>query len=94
MCFRLRVDSDLPDTLESDKKKIQQILLNLLLNAQKFTTKGFIKLEVKKSTMLQQSAKIPSCLFKVSDRGFGIEPERIEKIFNFFEDNRSPELGR
>mmetsp|Transcript_9004 Transcript_9004/g.8396 ORF Transcript_9004/g.8396 Transcript_9004/m.8396 type:complete len:142 (-) Transcript_9004:209-634(-) len=44
--LRVVRDSDLPSQMYSDQQKIEQLLLNLLLNAQKFTQSGFIKLKV------------------------------------------------
>lgn len=43
-------DPDLPKRLYSDPEKLEQVLLNLLLNAQKFTIKGWIKFKVQKFT--------------------------------------------
>jgi signal transduction histidine kinase len=44
--FRLNRDPELPDKLYTDPEKLEQILLNLLLNSQKFTQKGWIKFKI------------------------------------------------
>lgn len=75
--FRVHIDSGI-DTLESDPKKLQQILLNLLTNAIKFTHKGAIEVTVK--------AEDGKGLLEiaVADTGIGIKPEHQEVIFEDF----------
>lgn len=58
--FRVSIESELPSKMFSDPEKLEQILLNLLLNAQKFTQQGWIKFKVlkvypKKSNPFQDS---------------------------------------
>lgn len=62
----------------TDEARLQQLLINLLINATKFTTEGSITLSLEK-----QSDEI--ALFSVTDTGCGIAPEKQEKIFNRFE---------
>ena len=64
----------------SDKERLSQILLNLLLNALKFTNEGTITLEV--FVTVDNTVK-----FKVKDTGCGIEESRLPYIFNLFENN-------
>lgn len=64
--------------LYTDDSRLQQLLINLLINATKFTPQGSITLEVE-----QQSDKI--ALFSVTDTGCGIPAEKQSKIFNRFE---------
>ncbi|SMR72774.1 PAS/PAC sensor hybrid histidine kinase [Aliiroseovarius halocynthiae] len=69
------------DWIETDKRKIQHILVNLIGNAIKFTHAGRIVLE----TELRADApgKMTAYL-RVSDTGCGIRPDMIEKIFDDF----------
>jgi two-component system, sensor histidine kinase and response regulator len=62
--------------LYSDPVKLQQILLNLLSNAAKFTREGKITLSVERTDTL--------IIFTVSDTGIGIAPEHLEMIFKPF----------
>nr|WP_302831083.1 ATP-binding protein [uncultured Bacteroides sp.] len=64
--------------LYTDEARLQQLLINLLINATKFTTQGIITLmlEVDSDGMAQ---------FSVTDTGCGIAPEKQDKIFNRFE---------
>lgn len=62
----------------TDEARLQQLLINLLINATKFTTEGSIVLSLEK-----QSDDI--VLFAVTDTGCGIAPEKQGQIFNRFE---------
>jgi len=64
--------------LTTDSARLQQVLINLLINATKFTTQGTITLELIKQTE-------DTALFSVSDTGCGISKENQNKIFNRFE---------
>ena len=71
-------ESDLDTlTLSTDKARLQQMLINLLVNANKFTDKGKIVLSLEREGN--------NALFSVTDTGCGIAPEQREKIFNRFE---------
>jgi signal transduction histidine kinase len=71
----LDVDSQLP-LMHGDKRRIQQVLLNLLSNAAKFTDKGIITLSVKKHANEIQ--------FAVIDTGPGIPNKDFKAIFEPF----------
>lgn len=64
--------------LYTDDSRLQQLLINLLINSTKFTPSGSITLEVS-----EQSED--TALFSVSDTGCGIPLEKQDKIFNRFE---------
>jgi signal transduction histidine kinase len=64
----------------SDDIKIKQILMNLLNNANKFTRNGSILLEVKS---VMRDGK-PRFTFAVEDNGIGMEPEKLDQIFEPF----------
>jgi signal transduction histidine kinase len=78
--FRLRAT----DTyVEGDSARLQQVFWNLIKNAVKFTPeKGRIIIE----TLNAAPEKI---LVRITDTGIGIEPEKIEKIFNAFEQGQT-----
>lgn len=75
----VRFESSL-DALElyTDDSRLQQLLINLLINATKFTTEGSITLTLEKDTDAM-------ALFSVTDTGCGISPEMQGQIFNRFE---------
>ena len=61
----------------TDAARLQQVLINLLINATKFTSEGAITLS------LEQCGQ--ELLFSVTDTGCGISPELHDKVFNRFE---------
>lgn len=68
-------------TIYADPDHLQQILLNLLGNACKFTRDGEVKLEVKQDIV----DGITGISFLVHDTGIGLRKEEIERIFEKFE---------
>ena len=64
--------------LTTDNARLQQLLINLLINATKFTPQGAITLELEKQTE-------DTALFSVTDTGCGIPKDHQNKIFNRFE---------
>lgn len=77
--------NDSVDICVADKRKLKQILLNLLSNALKFTEEGSVTLEVKKEQKY--------LLFSVIDTGIGIKSEDQERLFEPFEQIKTP-LGQ
>ncbi|MCV2888797.1 ATP-binding protein [Ruegeria aquimaris] len=69
----------------TDRRHLQQILLNLLGNAIKFTENGQIAIEVEQSP-LSSNAKMtqPGLEFRVVDTGIGIPEEQLDLIFDDF----------
>lgn len=80
--FRYFIDSKIPDPLLIDSVKVSQILINLLNNANKYTSNGTITLNVELKSETDARAQV---LFKIIDTGIGIEPEFLERIFDKFQ---------
>lgn len=76
--LQLIYDSKLPETIKSDPNRIKQIVINLLGNALKFTTKGIIKIRAK---LLKNQRFIK---ISVQDTGIGIKEEDKKKLFQAF----------
>jgi len=76
------VNSDMPDTLEGDATRLTQILVNLLGNAIKFTASGNIVVKVENNGIIDNTV---NALIKVSDTGIGIEKEKLNTIFERFQ---------
>ncbi len=75
----MRFDTDLSVLmLDTDDARLRQVLINLLVNAAKFTEQGSIVLELK-------MADAGMALFSVTDTGCGIPPEKQHLIFERFE---------
>ena len=83
----LDADDELPYTLYGDKKRLRQVLFNLLGNAVKFTPTGTVTLRISdlRSETLDSTSPRPTIRFSIEDTGIGILPEQIESIFDPFE---------
>ena len=80
------IDPSLPAQVLGDPARIQQILINLLGNAIKFTEKGEIVVSVKKGAVSydESNKKYQSISISVRDTGIGIPAEKITHIFESF----------
>ncbi|MDX1478479.1 MAG: ATP-binding protein [Saprospiraceae bacterium] len=81
----LVIHTDIPDELssvEGDPSRLQQVLLNLVGNAIKFTEKGSISLSVRETPLTDQQTQLH---FTVADTGVGIDPDRLDRIFENFQ---------
>lgn len=70
------IDSDLPENIIIDRTKLNQILMNLVANAIKFTSSGKVSMSAAKDDGMLR--------IEVSDEGIGIPEERREAIFDAF----------
>jgi two-component system, sensor histidine kinase and response regulator len=73
------VASGLPDVMLGDPHRLRQILLNLISNAIKFTSKGTVAVSVKTEG---QTTRTVSLILSVTDTGAGIAPEIQQKLFS------------
>jgi two-component system sensor histidine kinase/response regulator len=79
--FSTSIDNTLPNTVAGDAARLQQVLVNLVGNALKFTPPGgTVKVSATVSVLDDQERLI----FKVSDTGIGISPEAQSQIFEPF----------
>nr|WP_315852287.1 CheR family methyltransferase [Lignipirellula cremea] len=69
---------EVPETIETDGTRLRQILLNLVGNAIKFTSEGSVSI---RSRFNQGTGQLE---FEVTDTGIGIEPDRLEGLFEPF----------
>jgi len=75
-------DDNIPQVLVGDPVRLHQIILNLVSNAVKFTTKG--KITVGVHLVAEDNEKV-TIEFSVKDTGIGIGANKIEKIFDNFQ---------
>ncbi|NGY37482.1 response regulator [Flavobacterium sp. XN-5] len=75
-------DPAIPKYLIGDPMRLRQIILNLMSNAIKFTSKGEISVNVRQ---LSQDSESVTIEFIITDTGIGIAKDRLEHIFKNFE---------
>jgi HAMP domain-containing protein/signal transduction histidine kinase/DNA-binding response OmpR family regulator len=89
--FHVHFADSLPPSMDSDPKRLQQILKNLLSNAVKFTAQGHVDVRVELTTegwsndhpVLSKASQVVA--FAVEDTGIGIAPEKQRLIFEAFQ---------
>ena len=83
LLLKTEIFENLPFRIMGDPTRLHQVLINLVGNAIKFTEKGIVKIAV--STEKLHSEKNTRFKFTISDTGVGIGEDRLEKIFESFE---------
>jgi signal transduction histidine kinase/DNA-binding response OmpR family regulator len=76
--FRLSKDPLVPNWFFGDQKRIEQILLNILNNAAKFTTSGEVSLDVR---LVARENEKYHLSFSIKDTGIGMTEEQVKKLF-------------
>lgn len=79
------IDYSLPEMIMGDPTRVQQILINLLKNAVKFTNQGYIHTELKKDGNF--------LLIKITDSGIGVSKDKENNLFESF-DQGDPSISR
>jgi PAS domain S-box-containing protein len=79
--FTVKIDPNVPNIIKGDPYRLNQILFNLVGNALKFTSKGFIKVEI---DLIEKNTEKTKLQFTVSDSGIGIAEHKQSKIFDSF----------
>jgi len=80
--FRYYLDDQIPAMLKGDPVRLQQVLINLVSNAIKFTSEGSVHLRCK---LLSRTDGMNRIKFAVEDTGIGINPGHLSKIFESFQ---------
>ncbi|HCN82533.1 MAG TPA: hybrid sensor histidine kinase/response regulator, partial [Sphingobacteriaceae bacterium] len=86
--FEIDIEEGLPETLETDIQRLNQILKNLLSNAFKFTEKGGVKLHVSRPAPSHENPLKDSdslIAFSIEDTGIGISGNTQGIIFEAFQ---------
>ena len=79
--FRVTYDDSLPYKLFGDSGRIKQILSDLIGNAFKFTSSGYVNVNVRGQA---EGLNTLNLVFEIEDTGVGIAPEECAKIFDEF----------
>ncbi|MGE0525904.1 MAG: response regulator [Bdellovibrionales bacterium] len=78
--FDVKVDDEIPAVIRTDSHRLLQVLKNFLSNAFKFTSKGRVELRVSRPTLPKVGVA-----FTVADTGIGIPKEKVDAVFQAFE---------
>jgi len=79
--FKLSKDPKIPNCYFGDAKRIEQILLNLINNATKFTNAGEVALDIR---LVAKESNFYHLAFTVRDTGIGMSDEQIKNLFEPF----------
>ena len=73
----------MPDVMMGDTYRVKRVLINLISNAVKFTSEGYVKISIRSET--QNLTKREQVIrFSIADSGIGIPAEKIELIYEKF----------
>jgi signal transduction histidine kinase len=79
--FRLVKDPNIPNWFFGDPKRMEQILLNLISNAAKFTDSGEVSLEIRPAAKGSDRCRVS---FSVKDTGIGMSEDQARQLFQPF----------
>ncbi|WP_435275345.1 response regulator [Psychrobium sp. nBUS_13] len=79
--LNVRIENDVPTSLTGDALRLEQVLINLVNNAIKFTEQGDINIAV---SLVKQHDNINTLKFSVTDEGIGIGEEQLQRLFKAF----------
>lgn len=80
--LEVQYDVNIPEVLEGDSTRLHQIIINLVSNAIKFTSKGKITVRVRKLFEDHENVTVE---FSIGDTGIGIEKGDMDMIFENFQ---------
>jgi len=75
--FKVEISENIPEYVRIDKKRLEQILINIIGNALKFTISGQVKFKV--------DYRFQTAYFEIHDTGCGIAESDLKRIFQPFE---------
>lgn len=86
--FNITLADDLPETIQTDQQRLNQIIKNLLSNAFKFTSTGLVNLDIYHLADPVTGVELEpgkAIVIQVSDTGIGIKPDKQQLIFEAFQ---------
>ncbi len=86
LAFSINTDQLIPQYLVGDSTRLSQVIINLVANAIKFTSKGFVNIRV---DLVKSDLNKVLLKFEVSDSGIGIAPGNLKSIFDRFKQESS-----
>jgi CheY-like chemotaxis protein/signal transduction histidine kinase len=84
LSFEIEVTDDVPDAIETDQQRVEQVSKNLLANAFKFTEQGSVRLTIRSATQ-NTGSPTQAIAISVSDTGIGMTQEQQQIVFEAFQ---------
>lgn len=84
LALTLTIDAGLPTQVWCDAARVRQVLQNLVANAVKFTTEGYVHVHARRMTELPDAPDCVWCEINVSDTGPGIPLDGRDRLFRPF----------
>ena len=81
LTMKVAISPDVPEVLQGDASRLQQVLFNLIGNALKFTTRGSVDIAMSHRNLADGWVELE---IAVRDTGIGIPPEAMSKLFERF----------
>ena len=81
LAFRVERSPDLPERLMGDAMRLEQVLVNLVSNAIKFTARGAVTVSITVSAMHEHDCELA---FEVHDTGIGLSQAQVARLFTPF----------
>jgi CheY-like chemotaxis protein/nitrogen-specific signal transduction histidine kinase len=91
LCLEVSIADNVPGRVMGDPLRLQQVLLNLLENAVKFTDTGKARLEI---SVVGSPRPAASLLFRIADTGIGMAPSILKRLFTPFMQGESASSRR
>ncbi len=85
------IDRDVPSVIVGDRRKLNQVLLNIIGNAIKFTDEGSVTISVKACMSADEQVTLH---FSITDTGIGVPPAQCAEVFKPFVQVGGMEHGR
>jgi PAS domain S-box-containing protein len=79
--LNISVDANVPETICTDSMRLRQVLMNVIGNAIKFTSKGSIDVSISQAP---RADGVGQLAFIIKDTGLGIASEQVQKLFSAF----------
>ena len=79
--FELTIEQDVPERVRGDARRLQQVILNLVTNAVKFTADGAVRVRASSPSRSAAGARVG---VEVADTGVGIDSGALERMFEPF----------
>ncbi len=88
------ISSSVPKMVLGDKARLRQVLVNLIGNAIKFTSKGSVEVSVQHEISKDLNPVLVQLVFAVKDTGIGMTPAQMERLFSEYSQADSSTFGQ